>query len=173
MRWGRVFGIGLSGLLLTAALLPWLPDGPDVLRPVEVADAALEPLPPVERVTPRSAYPETLARPLFRSTRRPEPAAPVAEAAPPAPPRLVGYRLTGIVSTGARHMILLETPGGKSVQLYEGESVDGWTVETITTETVVLSQGETRVDLLNGAAEDKSGGTGRNTRWLPAGGQTQ
>mgnify|MGYP000454069110 CR=1 FL=1 len=173
MRLGRLLGIGLSGLLLAVALWPWLPDRPEAPPPVEVSDAVPEPLPDVERTKPRPAYPETLARPLFRSTRRPEPAVPVAETAPPAPPRLVGYRLAGIVSMGARHMILLETPGGKSVQLYEGESVDGWTVETINTQTVILSQGETRVDLLNGAAEENSGGSGRNTRWLPAGGQKQ
>lgn len=171
MRWGRLSGIALAVLLLAVAVRPWLADEAPEGGTVAVPDASFPPLPMLERGKPRATYSETLARPLFSSTRRPEPAAPIA--APSAPPQLVGYRLTGIVSTGARRMILLETPGGKSVQLYEGESVDGWTVETIANDAVVLSRDETRVDLLNGAPEDGTAGTGRNTRWLPAGGQKQ
>lgn len=156
---------------LGAAAMPWLQAPEPVVS--QAPEWGPPPLPELALPGAKARYPETLRRPLFRSTRRPVPEAPVAQSPAPAPPQLVGYRLTGIVSTGARRMILLETPGGKSVQLVEGESVDGWTVETIAETAVILSRGETRVDLLGAAEEASSGSGGRNTRWLPAAGQKQ
>jgi hypothetical protein len=159
-----LFGLG-------TAAMPWLQAPEPVVS--EAPEWAPPPLPELVLPGAETSYPETLRRPLFRSTRRPVPDAPVVPAPAPAPPQLVGYRLTGIVSTGARRMILLETPGGSSVQLVEGESVDGWTVESIAETAVILSHGETRVDLLGDAEESSAGSGGRNTRWLPAAGQKQ
>lgn len=174
MRWRRLLSSGVALFLLAAAIWPWLPEEPVDLERNTLPAAAPEPLATITFRPLRSAYPETLARPLFGSTRRPAPVEPESVAPPAAPPRLVGYRLTGIVSTGARRMILLETPDGTSVRLHEGESVDGWTVETIDETAVIVSLGQTRVDLLNDGPEPVSGGAaGRNTRWLPAGGSAQ
>jgi len=171
MRWTAILFPSIAVFGLVCAAIPWLQPA----EPVAPASAALAPPPLPGLVLPRAdaRYPETLRRPLFRSTRRPVPEISAPRQSLPAPPQLVGYRLTGIVSTGARRMILLETPGGKPVQLYEGESVDGWTVETIADTAVVLVHGETRVDLLGTSEAPPTGAGGRNTRWLPAAGQTQ
>lgn len=145
------------------------------------AEAAL-PLPPEPRVTaapmessagpadepefsmpPLENFAETLARPLFMDTRRPpEPGAePVAlepdpQPEPPKPtPKLVGMELSGIVITPASRVALVRSARGREVvRLKEGEEIDGWIVETIDPDRVVLRQADAFEEL---TLKDKTG----------------
>jgi type II secretory pathway component PulC len=50
------------------------------------------------------------------------------------------YRLLGLVIAGsARHALIAPIAGGRTLELGEGEAVDGWTVTRIERDRVVLS----------------------------------
>jgi hypothetical protein len=74
----------------------------------------------------------SLARPLFSATRRPSigPAEPAAD--------LAGNRLAGIVIEPDRRLAIFAVTGGKPLTLAEGESVNGWQIESITPSEVSL-----------------------------------
>jgi hypothetical protein len=94
---------------------------------------------------------DTLRRPLFERTRRPvEPpprAAPAAIPGPGADPQAL--TLLGVLKSdgGDAIALLRRNPSGQNVRLQEGETVDGWTVERIEADTVVLKQGDTSIAL--------------------------
>jgi hypothetical protein len=84
---------------------------------------------------PREAVSQLLAtvlvRPLFSPTRRPATGdEPVAEA--------FGARLTGIIVAPERRVAIFAGSGGKPLIASEGDSIDGWDVETITPNEVSL-----------------------------------
>jgi general secretion pathway protein N len=101
-------------------------------------------MPPLEDFT------ETLARPLFMDTRRPpEPGEePVAEEAPPPEPpkataKLAGLELSGIVITSkARVALIRKVRAGELLRLSVGEQVDGWTIDAIRPDRVILRKNE-------------------------------
>src|SRR5262245_9011372 len=100
---------------------------------------------------------DTVGRPLFERTRRPvEPPQPRAAPAPalPAPvPRPVAdpnaLTLLGVLKGEGGHAIALlqRNSTGQNVRLQEGDTVDGWTIERIEAEEVVLKQGDTKIAL--------------------------
>ena len=77
----------------------------------------------------------SLARPLFSPTRRPPASAP-GEAA--GDTDLAGNRLAGIVIEPDRRLAIFAVTGAKALTLTEGESVDGWQIESITPTEVSL-----------------------------------
>tara|TARA_Y100000588_G_scaffold176440_1_gene190458 strand:- start:4418 stop:4624 length:207 start_codon:yes stop_codon:yes gene_type:complete len=63
-------------------------------------------------------------------------------------------------------MLLLEHQGRIS-QLYQGEIIDGWTLETIEDNAVILSNGERRINLLDKPRYETTRPE-RKTHWLPS-----
>lgn len=95
------------------------------------------PMPPIE------TFDEVVERPLFfRSRRPPDPdAAPPPEAA--APPK-ADFVLTGLIISGTERLALLRPAGSKTVErVHQGAEIEGWRVEAIHADRVVLKRGET------------------------------
>lgn len=108
---------------------------------------------------PRAAYEEIVARPLFHDDRRPiePPEAPSPPtAAPVAAP--VNFTLVGTVVTAQTTAALFLKPLAREVvQARVGEQVDGWTVESIAPDRVVLESGSATTELV---LDRTSGGRG-------------
>lgn len=128
-----------GGAALAAAWLAPVAPGPGdrpAAAPTREAPAALV-------VPPVSALTETTARPLFSPTRRPVPGAAAAPAPGTAAALFNRYRLQGVVIDGNRRRVLLApAPGGKTLSIGEGESVDGWTIDRIAPERLTLRSGD-------------------------------
>lgn len=96
-----------------------------------VAASAPEATPPEAAAT---NYPAITQRPLFFASRKPwrppQAAKPPPVARPPV--KLVGYVALGIVESGSIHLALVKAKTSKTVMLYEGQKLDGWTLKTIT-----------------------------------------
>lgn len=126
------------GLLVLAWLLPLpLPEA-SAPPPSPSADPLVLPtVPPLDDLS------ATLARPLFSPTRRPLPEG-VAEPPPGTAAAVLNrYRLQGVVIDGSRRRVLLvPAPGGKTLSVGEGDSVDGWTIDRIAPERLTLRSGE-------------------------------
>ena len=134
----------LGGLIFFEAEEP-------VLEPT--ANAAVQPdrapaPPPAEEpgftMPPLNAYAEVLARPVFSESRRP-PSAPAAVAEEP---QLSSIRLVGIVvSASARHALIEHGQPQKLERIVPGQEVEGWTVEAINADRVVLRRGDSRIEV--------------------------
>lgn len=96
---------------------------------------------------PISQLVDMMERPLFYIDRRmPEPEVEQAPAPPPTPLRL---KLEGIaIAGGSRVAVLRNLNGNGLVQLAEGESHDGWTLDALTTNSARFSRnGEQSTEL--------------------------
>jgi hypothetical protein len=95
-------------------------------------------------VPPLSPLGDTTARPLFSPTRRPVPGTAGPESPPGSAAALFNrYRLQGVVIDGNRRRVLLNpAPNGKPISVGEGESVDGWTIDRIAPERLILRSGD-------------------------------
>jgi general secretion pathway protein N len=136
-------------VLLGAAATPWLVDPLDYIDGPDDAGAVAVPASPA---TPRLDAPpaEILAllaeRPLFTATRRPPPPAGTTEpaAAAPAPDTsliLGRYRLSGVVVTPDRRLVLLTRKGGSAtIGVAKGEMLDGWAVTEVEREFIVFER---------------------------------
>jgi hypothetical protein len=138
----------LAGALLVELRLGSRPPLPSV-APQPAAD--LPEIPGWEvPVPPMSKYGEIIERPLFTSDRRPPPPdeQPVAETQQVTPQTKPDVRLLGIVITeGKRQALLQEGRDDKVVYAEPGVTVQGWTVESIESEQVVLVLGEQREEI--------------------------
>ena len=138
----------LCVVLLGAAAAPWLGDpldhigGPDAAGAVGAPPATA----PLRLDTPPA---ESLAllveRPLFTATRRPPPAGmiePAATAPPPDTSLILGrYRLSGVVVTPDRRLVLLTPKGGSAtISVAKGETLDGWAVTEVEREFIVFER---------------------------------
>ena len=138
----------LCVVLLGATASPWLIDpldhigGPDAAGAVGAPPAAA----PLRLDTPPA---ESLAllveRPLFTATRRPPPAGmtePAAAAPPPDTSLILGrYRLSGVVVTPDRRLVLLTPKGGSAtISVAKGETLDGWAVTEVEREFIVFER---------------------------------
>ncbi len=126
----------LSGTIAAPSVVAG--ETPQNLATQNLATKNLAPLPPIE------SFDEVVERPLFfRSRRAPDPDAappPEAEAAPKA-----DFVLTGLVIvSGKERLALLRPAGSKTVErVHQGEEIEGWRVEAIHADRVVLKKGET------------------------------
>lgn len=147
----KLWAVVCAGLAVALAFTAWAtpepashtvrqPAATPVVSPIDAAKAQLA-LPAL------AAFAETTARPLFLATRT---AAPQREDGT-GPVRAAGrlilgrYRLTGVVITPARRSVVL-TPvrGGRSRELVRGQDIDGWTLEAVAPDSIVLRSGEVR-----------------------------
>mgnify|MGYP001821660997 FL=1 len=88
---------------------------------------------------PVSQLVDMMDRPLFFIARRmPEPEV---EQAPPPPPTPLRLQLEGIaIAGGSRVAVLRNTNGNGLVQLREGESQDGWTLDELSSSSARFSR---------------------------------
>lgn len=139
----------LCVVLLGAAAAPWLGDpldhigGPDATGAVGTPPAAALPrfdAPPAGRLA------LLVERPLFTATRRPPPPAGTTEPADAAPAPdtsliLGRYRLSGVVVTPDRRLVLLTRKGGSAtIGVAKGEMLDGWAVTEVEREFIVFER---------------------------------
>lgn len=104
------------------------------------------------RLAPSASYEEIDSRPLFIMARRPEPPIPEEPAEPEKPPAtgpekkfvLLGVAISPNVTT-----VLLrpEEPNAKTRRVKLGETVEGWLLEKVSPNQVVLRQGQTTREL--------------------------
>ena len=88
--------------------------------------------------------PDVLERPLFFVERRmPEPEIAATPSATPLQLKLEGVALSG----GARIAVLRNLQNNQLVQLEEGESHEGWTLDSLTSTAASFSRGDQRTEL--------------------------
>jgi hypothetical protein len=152
-----------AALLVLGATNAWLLQvvlQPEVLAaapPVADAAAALSlsegPGAPTIPMKP-AAYPETLAHPVFFKTRAPyvppPPAPPpVAKAAAPVVAADPGLALGGVALDGAlRKAYLFTKANSQGAWVSEGETFNGWTVQSIDAGAAKLRQADRTLELL-------------------------
>lgn len=117
---------------------PPVGDGVTVANPSSAAEDAPPP-PAAFSLPPLAAYSVIVERPLFSTQRRP----PVKEEETPEaipPPRLI---LTGVLISGDGRLVLLRRVGSKTIiRASEGDEIEGWRIEIITADRVVLRYGD-------------------------------
>ncbi len=111
----------------------------DAALPEKIAPAPERAVPPT---TPIEAFSETLARPLFHASRKPAPK--LATATPEAPaadsPVLM---LVGVVIVPEGRSALIRMPNSAElVEVSVGERIEGWRLESIETDRIVLKSGK-------------------------------
>lgn len=92
---------------------------------------------------PEDTYAEVSERPLFLRSRRPLP--PELEARPQTPTATsrAAFILSGVVLTGTQRMALIQTQSSpKIARVEEGQEYEGWTVEAIHPNRVVMRRGQ-------------------------------
>ena len=99
---------------------------------------------------PLDDFSEIAQRPLFIPSRRPLP--PNTEPPRPGPRTAERHRFTlkGVVIVGDERMAVLVNQRRRSrtvLRVVEGQQIDGWLVEAIMPDRVVLRQGETREEV--------------------------
>lgn len=143
---------GLLAALLVLALLVALqlafPAAPAPVADVEgeAGEASLPEFGGVELPPPPLAdLSAMMERPLFMDTRRmPEPE----EAAPPPPPTPLRLKLLGVaISGGSRVALFRNTSSKLLLQLAEGDSHDGWTLDAVDSKSARFSRGEQQTEL--------------------------
>ena len=104
-------------------------------RPVSPQAPAI----PIARAPAIDGYAEITAQPLFIPSRRPE-AADRSPSGPPAARPVVA--VLGIAMTGGNRYALIRHGNPPKIdQVSEGQSIDGWQVQTIAADSVILSAG--------------------------------
>lgn len=144
--------VGLSYLIFRQAEggLP-LPDLSLAARPTLTVAAGSAPRDP-PRLEPLDAFSEVVERPVFFRTRRP----PDPEADPPPQAEAASkadFVLSGLIISGKDRLALLRPVRSATVErVHEGEEIDGWLVQAVHADRVVLKRGETVQEIL---LEDK------------------
>lgn len=138
--YGAAVAVGLlAAALPVAARFAGRADGPAAAS----ALAAGPPVLPDQPVIDPLAYKEIVDRPLFVRDRRPAVVATAEpQAAAPPPPAL---SLLGVMVLGDERVALLKRDtGGATLSVRKNDSVDGWAVDAIEAEAVVLRVGTAR-----------------------------
>lgn len=114
----------------------------------EATLAEIEGLPPADAIAANSAFPETLARPLFRSNRRPpDPKKPEVAAQHSAQQQKAaslpdGLALVGIIKDSGAERALLRARGSEQGQwVGVGYVLDGWRLSRIESGSVIFESG--------------------------------
>lgn len=124
---------------------------------LEVADEAVaNPIPePGFRISPKNAFAQLVTRPPFSPSRRPpraKPApAPAAQKPEPVAHPLVTepqVTLVGILINAGKSIAMVRKPGAEELlRLAKGEQLDGWQVEGVLPDRLVLSHGGKLLEL--------------------------
>lgn len=93
---------------------------------------------------PVRAYTEILERPLFSETRRPA----VDNPAAPVDPRSTAFNLVGTIITAHERRALIEHGQPPHLErVSEGQDIEGWAVESIRSDRVVLTRADARLEV--------------------------
>jgi hypothetical protein len=150
MRGGGFLGTALLAVLCSGlAAVVFFELEPPLADPGAQAAARPQPKPAIAAASePRFTMPpfrdfgEVLARPVFSETRRP----PGPEAA--APGATAPFALAGVVlSAKERHALLEHGQPPHIDRIAEGQEVDGWILEFVQLDRVVLRRGDNRVEV--------------------------
>lgn len=148
---------GRSTQLLIAAILTMtliiiveilFPAGPN-LAAAEASDSESMALPSFDReaLSPPAlgALTDMAARPLFFTERRmPEPE----KAEPPPPPTPLRLRLIGVAISGGSKVVLVRNlVNNQLLQLAEGDTHDGWTMDSLGAQSATFSRGAQTTEL--------------------------
>lgn len=138
-------GLGYALFIEVSAEDPGADVGPTAAAvPARVAEL---PPPAGFQLPPIETFSETIARPVFSKTRRPPPPGEAPET-PQSDPKPVGFRLTGVVITpDGRTALIRQLRTGEIAELVLGQQIEGWLVESILPDRVVLSFGTTRKEV--------------------------
>jgi hypothetical protein len=99
---------------------------------------------PAFTMPPIRAYTEVLERPLFSETRRPSVDSPAA----PVDPRSSAFNLVGtIISANERHALIEHGQPPHLERVSEGQDIDGWAVESIRNDRVILTRAEAKLEV--------------------------
>lgn len=114
------------------------------------------------QMPPLTAFSEIGDRPLFLRSRRPPTETAAAGAGPAnASAANTPFVLSGVVVVGGqRSAILLQSESGRTVSALEGAVVEGWRLESVEPETVVMRNGSTVAELT--LIETLQSGAGRS-----------
>ncbi len=157
----RRFSLPLLLVCVALGYVLYLEANAELSVPQPVAVATIEPGPaatlphePDFEMPPLDSFSETLARPLFMETRlppEPEPESPVEEPEPepePVKPKTLRLELSGIVISPTERMALLKSRRSRElIRVSQGQEVEGWVVQSILPDRVVLRQGEVLEEL--------------------------
>ncbi len=98
-------------------------------------------MPPIED------FGETLERPLFSKIRRPPPE-PDTPAEKPEKKQTVKVRLAGVIISPQERVALVQEPRAREItRLKEGQEIEGWVLESILADRIVLRFGEVREEV--------------------------
>jgi hypothetical protein len=124
----------------------WFSRDDATAAPAHLAAAPrLEAAPPAFRMSPLASLGEVVARPLFSESRRPAPAEAAKEPAAK-PPNLT---LVGIFLSVDRRQALVERGQPPHVEwISERQKLDGWTVEEIGPDRIVLVRPDARQEIV-------------------------
>jgi len=157
-----------SALMVVAMAAEWAllsrdptTPGPARALPPQVASQV-----PAMSLPQAATFAEIAQRPLFNQTRRPEPPDRGRAGPPPARPNLI---LLGVVMTGnTRYALIRHGNPPKLEPLGEGQSVDGWEIQTITDDHVTLTSGSASADFALGGS-NPAGAAGQAQPGRPLG----
>jgi hypothetical protein len=146
LRLPRFLLLGAT-VMLVAVLGEWVllsRDTGDVAPvPTTVASGTIASAPAIVPPPP-DRYAEVTARPLFIPDRRPQTPDQAPAGPPPARPNVT---LLGVVMTGTTHYALLRHGNPPKLDsLAEGQTVDGWQIQTVTNDHVTLRLGTAEID---------------------------
>lgn len=121
-------------------------------QPPAVVTAAPVAASPAFRMPPRDRFSQLQQRPPFSASRQPyrpappAPPKPVAVAPKPlAPPKII---LVGVVINAAKGVAVVEKPGQESpLRLGLGDAIDGWKLEHILPDRIVLTSSDKAVEV--------------------------
>ena len=139
-RQGVTFALGILCVALCGVIayeLAAAPDGPIVASVAPPLRPPTPPPAPIKTLPAMDAFGEVTQRPLFSPTRKPAPL----PTTPDVGGNVNGFFLTSIVVDGGQRLALIQhgRPPALS-RVIEGQSVEGWTVQSIEAERVVLQR---------------------------------
>ena len=142
-------------LCLFLGIFVYLQATNDGAGPTTIGTAAIEPakiaaLPAAQAFSmpPIEDFGETLDRPLFSKIRRPPPPAPDAPADKPEKKQKVKVRLAGVVISPKERFALVQEPRAREItRLRVGQEIEGWVLEAILADRIVLRFGELREEV--------------------------
>ena len=137
---------GMAGIVWLEWILLDHPTGQEATPPAEASEDAT---PKVEKIPDFRLHPPGpdaafVSHPLFIEGRQPIPEVEEPEEAstppkpPPSPPPTV--ELIGILDTPETHLVLVRDKQGHILRLHPGEILDGWRLDRIEADQVILSQ---------------------------------
>ena len=143
----------LGGYLVFDRVLPTGGGDLGAVRPSQSGAAAQDRRAFSPYLAPVETFEAITERPLFRQTRRPAPATiaqqrpdtPTVAALSQEPQRPPEFRVLGVAVDGQGNgSALIAAESGAAQRVFRGETIDGWSIEEISPDGVVVAQGEAR-----------------------------